>query len=321
MISFGRLTTAATVVLVMCTNSAPLQAQTQGELFRKLMAAEHERCREAGRGPYAPPENRGDNRRGVFNSDCDLLLLETPQDPMATEEGRQAHAIKLPAPHDKPKEVYKAGMSSAAYFRALCEAEAGEFIFKTVDNVEGVFEMRPRTKAPRYGFQHLYYLEDPYGHFDFDASKSEFALVGPELYEYVERKSNTGDSILHFTGYNRQQLNTMRQSTIPTRTTRYGYTWRGIKRQNDREMGIAGGELIVIDLDTSEVLGFRRGFARTGIGTFGANWEFPSICPDLGYHSGRSRFTGFDYWILGKIVRNKNHEIRFKKLRGEVPMN
>ena len=33
------------------------------------------------------------------------------------------------------------------------------------------------------------------------------------------------------------------------------YVWRGITRPHDREMGIAGGELIVLDLQTNEVLG------------------------------------------------------------------
>jgi hypothetical protein len=42
--------------------------------------------------------------------------------------------------------------------------------------------------------------------------------------------------------------------------SRYGYTWRGISRPHDRELGVAGGELIVVDLQTNEVLGLRRGF-------------------------------------------------------------
>lgn len=90
MMSFGKMASAATVVLVICTHSAPLQAQTLGELLLKLMPAEHERCMQAGRGPYGPPENRGEHWRGVFNSDCDPPLLETPQDPMAADVGRQA---------------------------------------------------------------------------------------------------------------------------------------------------------------------------------------------------------------------------------------
>jgi len=46
---------------------------------------------------------------------------------------------------------------------------------------------------------------------------------------------------------------------------RYGFTWRGVKRPHDREMGIAGGELIVLDLQTKEVMGVRRGYNAFGI--------------------------------------------------------
>ena len=42
--------------------------------------------------------------------------------------------------------------------------------------------------------------------------------------------------------------------------SRYGYTWRGIRRPYDREMGIYGGETAVVDLKTGEILGLRRGF-------------------------------------------------------------
>ena len=59
---------------------------------------------------------------------------------------------------------------------------------------------------------------------------------------------------------------------------RYGFTWRGITRLNDREMGIAGGELIVLDLETSEVLGFRRIFKATTISTLGAWWLTAANC-------------------------------------------
>lgn len=44
----------------------------------------------------------------------------------------------------------------------------------------------------------------------------------------------------------------------------YGFTWRGIRRERDRELGIAGGELIVIALKSREVLAVRRGYIRSG---------------------------------------------------------
>lgn len=42
--------------------------------------------------------------------------------------------------------------------------------------------------------------------------------------------------------------------------SRYGIFWRGITRPHDREMGIGGGEVYVVDLRTNEVLGMQRHF-------------------------------------------------------------
>jgi hypothetical protein len=167
----------AACALAACGAPALLSGQTQGELFRKFIATEKEHC--AGRFPPSAEMVAATKASGIRLSDCDILLLDTPEDPQATEAGRQAHAIRLPAPHDKPREVYKPGMSSTEYFQALCAAEAGEFIFRTVDNVEGVFEMRPRTKAPNYAFNHLYYLEDPYGYMDAEVSYGPFQMISP----------------------------------------------------------------------------------------------------------------------------------------------
>ena len=44
--------------------------------------------------------------------------------------------------------------------------------------------------------------------------------------------------------------------------SRYGFTWRGITRPHDRELGIAGGEVHRFDLQTNEVLAVRRGYLR-----------------------------------------------------------
>ncbi|RKZ98157.1 MAG: hypothetical protein DRQ46_02925 [Gammaproteobacteria bacterium] len=46
--------------------------------------------------------------------------------------------------------------------------------------------------------------------------------------------------------------------------SQYGYVWRGIQRPYDRENSIAGGEIAVVDLQTNEILGLWRSFARTG---------------------------------------------------------
>ena len=64
--------------------------------------------------------------------------------------------------------------------------------------------------------------------------------------------------------------------------SRYGFTWRGIMRPHDRELGIVGGELIVMDVHTFEILAVRRGYLRSGksLETVGGIWWLGAqACP------------------------------------------
>ena len=45
-------------------------------------------------------------------------------------------------------------------------------------------------------------------------------------------------------------------------SARYGYISRSTEELNDRENGILGSDLIVMDFETEEVLGVRRSFGR-----------------------------------------------------------
>jgi len=291
-------------------------ARTPGEQFRQIMADIDKQCRKQHRGPYETerPAN------GIHYSDCDILLLK-PYDALATPEGRFAHSIQLPSPYDKAKDIYKPGMSSAEYFKALCEAEAGEFIFKTVDNVDRVFDLRPRRLVRNYEYQHLFVMEDPYGYVDGEARSAPYKYVQPERYRYYERATASGTKAERFFGYNGRDLETMATEIIDHRTARYGFTWRSISRPQDRELGIAGGELLVIDLDTNDLLGFRRGFVKTDVSAEnrGANWEFAPACPKYEYRGGRSKYFDFSYWFIGKVLRSRDFELHFSKLRGEIP--
>ena len=65
------------------------------------------------------------------------------------------------------------------------------------------------------------------------------------------------------------------------RHARYGYTWRGIKRERDREYSIGAGEYLVVDLETNEVLGVKRGFKISGHDkntSSGIGWENARPC-------------------------------------------
>ena len=234
------------------------------------------------------------------STSCDRLKLK-PADPLATEEGRFAHSIKIPNPVPGDS-GYKSGMTPEQYFDHLCKTEAGEFIFKTVENVEGLYMMRPRKEATDYELEHLYALEDPYDGTD-DPNPQDY-LVQPPFgqYQFLEslRTSVEKDISQQYVRYSRSSEKESKKDYVymdgtrshrvpyivktegvPSLKSRYGYTWRGILRPHDREFGIVGGELVVLDLQTNEVLGIRRGFIRSGgvRNLTGIWWLGGQVCP------------------------------------------
>src|SRR5689334_5615745 len=97
-----------------------VKGETVAERFEKAIKREAEYC--------ATHKIKPANHR------CDITKLK-PADPLATEEGRFAHSIKIPNPVSEDS-GYKVGMTPEKYFDHLCKSEAGDFIFKTVEGVE-----------------------------------------------------------------------------------------------------------------------------------------------------------------------------------------
>jgi len=90
---------------------------------------------------------------------------------------------------------------------------------------------------------------------------------------------------------NRPHDITLQFSQLPE--SRYGYTWRGIRRPYDREHGLSGTEVAVVDLKTNEVLALKRGFVLAaihdvgGITFTGGNGKGGGICPNVRDIKGR----------------------------------
>lgn len=95
-------------------------------------------------------------------------------------------------------------------------------------------------------------------------------------------------------------------------SARYGYTWRGIRRDRDREFGIAGGELMVLDLQTNEVLAVRRSFAiAKEYRGAGLNWEFAYFCPATLRIDGKKRIVDkieYPYSFVFEVLKPVNHD-------------
>jgi len=242
--------------------------ETVGERFRKAIAKIEKDCasRKLDRGEV-----------------CGEVAKLKPADPLATEEGRFAHSIKIPNPVPEDS-GYKPGMTSQEYFDRLCKTEAGEFVFKAVSNVEGVYQMRPRPSVT-FESNHLYAIEDPYGG-PYGSNQPEIWFVGPDRYRFFESPDLLGrqpdgfkefihpsyssmppkdSKVARYFGHDGKKQQTIQKEYDTARKSIYGYTWRGISRPHDREMGVAGSELLILDLKTNEVLGVHRGYARFDI--------------------------------------------------------
>jgi len=278
----------ALVLLAGCAGTLLSGEETPGQRFDRGMKEFAAKCAKAKLKPN--------------DTACDILKLK-PADPLATEEGRFAHSIKIPNPLPE-NSGYKPGMTSQEYFDHLCKTEAGEFIYKTVEHVEGLYLLR-LDKPEGSATEHLYALEAPYGRGVGGAHPEEY-FVQPALgkYQYLEvpiaipkfgsdapkklkrfyRDEKAHPDKQYQTAMNGQFKMVpyiVAEREVATPKSRYGFTWRGIARSHDRELGIGGGEIIVLDLEANEVLAVRRGFV---LGVFepkrtpGFSWALGQVC-------------------------------------------
>ncbi len=215
-----------------------------------------------------------------------------PVEWVATPEGRFAHSIKIPNPLPKDS-GYRKGMTSEQYFEHLCKTEAGEFIYKTVDNVAGFYFMRPPKRPTDDDLKDRYKLEAPEIERTFQLRRAlpeerGKIFINPQWaqYSYVEEPNLAGGAgklFIRVSGY-KQDVSPMKTELVSELNSRYGLVWRGIKRLNDRELAIAGNEWIIVDLKNNEVLAVQRNYGRTGFNrnTEGGIWWLNALgCPNL----------------------------------------
>jgi hypothetical protein len=213
------------------------------------------------------------------SSACNVFILRRREWP----EYWPDNAVRPKWPEAPKASVYREGMKPREYWEALCRSEAGEFVYKKVKDVKSIYNVRPHGVATDDELSDRFVLEDPFTYTDVRRSlKPEEYFVQPFLGRYSSYESrDPKDSAVLFrffrsdtpTGPPYQTFLDNRRVRVPyvvgkrpieSVASRYSYTWRGITRPHDRELGIAGGELLIADLATGETLAMRRGFARSG---------------------------------------------------------
>lgn len=174
----------------------------------------------------------------------------------------------------------------------LCALDGGDKIYKTVDNVEGVFQMRARK--PQYesrpgersynAMSDQYGMEDPYGKAQYDdndvssfvGNSSIFPDAPPrgkQGYWFVEQKIATASYKKAL--YRRTYLVISKKSNDPQTPifltqpievnklkSRYGYLTEDLTTKEMRDHWIGAGRIKIIDLQTNEVLAERKGYFR-----------------------------------------------------------
>jgi hypothetical protein len=228
-----------------------------------------------------------------------------PVEWVETPEGRYAHSIVIPNPVPKDS-GYRWWWSAKRYHQHLCETEAGEFIFKTVDNVEGLLFMRPPSRPSDNDLKDARKLEAPNFEKGFlfrpiIRERGGWA-VGPKYYRYVEEPASA--TYPGMNGYLRASgplvkpkywLRDELQEDAPT--SQYGVTWRGIIREQDREHAISGHEIIVLDLRSTEVLGVVRDYGITGRTTNTRDGIWWLHAPGCGVFARKYEFPGPEHLI------------------------
>jgi hypothetical protein len=161
------------------------------------------------------------------------------------------------------------------YFRHQCKTYGGEFIYRTVDNVEGVFQMRLRD--PRDYFDRLRkgdIPEDPYGHTNWEAQEPQTMFVGHPFRKYTFFETPIGDmgarisqgakyyrySGLTYVKGDYKPIVPMKVEEVSKLESLYGFRWREERSGLERIFGVRQGITEIVRLATGEVLATRVGY-------------------------------------------------------------
>jgi len=168
------------------------------------------------------------------------------------------------------REQQKYREAAWSHFRKLCNENAGEKIYRTVENVEGIFLERPRTKPSEFDLRDQHWMGDPYGLVMYPPAEIARYLnfldpkgiptkrkTARQGFKYVITRQSDGKYLAHRLDPANENLVSTRAAMQPSR---YAITWRDVSTDEDRKYWVAGGQLRIIDVVTADVLGERIGY-------------------------------------------------------------
>jgi hypothetical protein len=189
------------------------------------------------------------------------------------------------AKEKEAEDAYRVRLAKAqALFDERCKT-AGEKIYKTVEGVEGVFILRPRTEDLNYSNQ--FKLDDPYGYAGTGENYLKLFVRGRTTvpaktgeiidpskvvsYRFVEIVDETGKGFYRYTTSMSKEESErftrngggvvpLEKTATQDRKAKYGITWADISTNEDRQSWIAGSSLKIIDLQTNDIIAERIGY-------------------------------------------------------------
>ena len=171
-------------------------------------------------------------------------------------------------------------------WRERCQ-QAGEKIYKTVEDVDGIFLLKTRSFEAGDHYDQ-FSMSDPYGKDNFGEgyitsfmkgyntrglSAGEDLSIREKGYSFVDANDPKSGSLHRYTprieepwqidksylkGYTRLDMDST--PITEKQRARYGVTYDDISTKEERDHWIAGSSLRVIDMDTGEVLAERIGY-------------------------------------------------------------
>lgn len=181
-----------------------------------------------------------------------------------------------------------------AYVQELCAKNGGERIYRTVDNVEGVFQMKARNPDPEDQWRDQYGMVDPWGA-NADSDNLQDLVLDPlgneSRYVFVEQQppfgsppgppfrrtrivaapSTSADGTADARGFR------IEQRLVETIRSRYGFYFEDLSTTEMREQWISAGRLKIVEISTGELIAERIGY---GLGNprNKMSWSGGDIC-------------------------------------------
>lgn len=202
-----------------------------------------------------------------------------------------------------------------AHYQMRCQS-AGEKIYRTVDNVEGIFLLKVRPE--KINFSDQFALDDPYGRDCGGDACIMQLLYGRNQqghlvernpvkpgYRYVDVIDPMNGRRYRYVAYlglppdlkgRSEPMLLLRREPAPDPPPRYGVTYEDISTREDREVWVAGGSLKVIDLQANEVIAERIGYmidlGQGDLSGFRSPWAYAAwnACPPFPEAKGGGPF-------------------------------